>query len=130
MSTNLIDDEISKDTNITGVNISVEKLYSDISTTKEFTPNELDGTQMGEMEKEIIEETVQNEIEHESEWLDILGSGGIMKKQIIDGKPGTKPTRNEKCTINYTCSLEDGTVVDSAENFELFLGESDVSKKV
>lgn len=65
--------------------------------------------------------------EKKDEWVDILGSGGIMKKTIIEGKSGTQPTRTEKCTINYICSLEDGTVVETVNNFSFFLGESDVS---
>lgn len=67
-----------------------------------------------------------NTLEEKEDWLDILGSGGILKKVIVEGKSETKPTRNDKCTINYTCSLEDGTVADSGSQFELFLGESDV----
>lgn len=63
-----------------------------------------------------------------NEWLDILGSGGILKKTIMEGTPQTQPSKGQKCTINYTCYLEDGTIVDSEEYFELFLGESDVRK--
>lgn len=62
-----------------------------------------------------------------NDWLDILGSGGILKKSIVEGKPDTRPTRGEKCTINYTCSLEDGTITESKSDYQFFLGESDVS---
>lgn len=65
--------------------------------------------------------------EKNNEWLDILGSGGIMKKTIVEGESGTQPTKNEKCSIKYSCSLENGTVVESMSQFTFFLGESDVS---
>lgn len=61
------------------------------------------------------------------EWIDILGSGAIMKKIIQEGKSDIKPQKSEKCTINYTCSLEDGTIIDSTNDFEFYLSESDVS---
>ncbi|XP_072388478.1 peptidyl-prolyl cis-trans isomerase FKBP8 [Diabrotica undecimpunctata] len=64
--------------------------------------------------------------EPKPEWVDLLGSGAIMKKIIAEGKPDTRPQRSEKCIINYSCYLEDETLVDSADNFELNLGESDV----
>lgn len=72
------------------------------------------------------EELNDDEEEHDG-WLDILGSGGIMKKTIQEGKSESRPTRSDKCTINYTCSLEDGTVVESTNHFQFFLGEADVS---
>lgn len=66
------------------------------------------------------------DVEKKIDWLDLLGSGAIMKKIIIEGKPDTRPQRSEKCIINYCCFLEDDTVVDSSDNFKLYLGESDV----
>lgn len=61
------------------------------------------------------------------EWTDLLGSGAIMKKILHEGKPDTRPERNEKCTINYTCYLEDETIVETVSGFDMYLGESDVS---
>lgn len=88
------------------------------TTSKELTESNT--------ESEENDENVNETNEKKDEWVDILGSGGIMKKTIIEGKPGTQPTRTEKCTINYTCSLEDGTIVENKTNFSFFLGESDV----
>ncbi|CAH1116493.1 unnamed protein product [Phaedon cochleariae] len=67
-----------------------------------------------------------SELEKQEEWVDLLGSGALMKKIIIEGLPDSRPQRNETCRINYTCYLEDETVVDGANNFELNLGDSDV----
>ncbi|CAG9860350.1 unnamed protein product [Phyllotreta striolata] len=83
-------------------------------------------------------ETDNEEYEHEKpaeveeipepqpEWVDLLGSGAIMKKLLTEGKPDSRPQRSEKCIINYTLYLKDETVVESASNFQLNLGESDV----
>lgn len=72
---------------------------------------------------------LEQEPEKKDEWENILGSGAIFKKTIDDGQPDTHPVRSNKCIINYTCSLEDGSVVENEQNFEFFLGESDVSAK-
>ncbi|KAJ8928885.1 hypothetical protein NQ314_018491 [Rhamnusium bicolor] len=84
------------------------------------------------IDKEIASERHQKVIQTgkddvlNDDWIDLLGSGAIMKKIINEGKVDTRPQRMEKCIINYTCLLEDGTVVESENNFELHLGESDV----
>lgn len=71
--------------------------------------------------------TEENEkTEPSPEWVDLLGSGAIMKKILKEGKPDTRPNKNEKCIINYSLYLEDEILVESASNFELNLGESDV----
>lgn len=71
-------------------------------------------------------ETTDHVDNKKDEWIDLLGSGAVMKKIIIEGKSETRPQRSEKCVINYICSFDDDTVINSAENFELRLGESDV----
>jgi len=59
-------------------------------------------------------------------WDDILGSGSLMKFIILDGKPNSRPQRLQTCKIKYTCTLEDGTLVDENDNFELQLGDCEV----
>ncbi|KAG5899548.1 hypothetical protein JTB14_008234 [Gonioctena quinquepunctata] len=82
--------------------------------------------------KESNEETESEELQNppeettKEEWVDILGSGAIMKKIIKEGQPDSRPQRIEICRINYVCFLEDETLIDSASDFELQLGESDV----
>lgn len=66
--------------------------------------------------------------ENKDEWVDLLGSGSIMKKIIREGLPDTKPQRLQKCRINYTCTLEDDPeVILQEEGNEIFLGDCDVS---
>nr|CAI5846159.1 unnamed protein product [Callosobruchus analis] len=90
--------------------------------------------------EEVIQETTENVAKENSsadkdesdketprdEWTDLLGSGVIMKKIIIEGKPDSRPERSEKCIINYTCYLEDETVIESCGNLEVYLGEYDI----
>lgn len=73
----------------------------------------------GDIPKESVEKS-------ENEWTDILGSGGIMKKILQEGHPETRPEKSDKCEINYKCMLEDKTLVEEAQNFEINLGECDV----
>lgn len=61
------------------------------------------------------------------EWQDLLGSGSIMKKILIEGKPDSRPQRLERCTINYECSVENGDFVEKQENLEVLLGDHEVS---
>lgn len=70
------------------------------------------------------------EKEQVDEWQDLLGSGSIMKKILIQGKPESRPQRLERCTINYECSLENGDFVEKQENLEVLLGDHEVSKYI
>lgn len=88
-------------------------------------------------------ETVENELLEDSskasgddshkkenqigEWQDLLGSGGIMKKILVEGKPDTRPQRLERCTINYECTLENGDLIEKEEYIEVLLGDHEVS---
>lgn len=65
----------------------------------------------------------------EDEWVDLLGSGSIMKKIVKEGQSDTRPQRLEKVVLNYKLTLEDGTLVESKNNFELQLGDSEVHFK-
>ncbi|KAJ8925653.1 hypothetical protein NQ315_009498, partial [Exocentrus adspersus] len=106
-----------------------QRITPELVTTKnEENDSQLtNGTAETNSRSETTEDdTIKNVPEEKDEWTDLLGSGAIMKKVIVEGKSNTRPQRQEKCVINYTCFLEDKTVVDSAENFELHLGESDV----
>lgn len=62
----------------------------------------------------------------QEEWMDILGSGHLMKKVIIAGIPNTRPNKADICLISYTGHLEDGTVVDKAENVKIHLNDNEV----
>ncbi|KAK5647393.1 hypothetical protein RI129_002285 [Pyrocoelia pectoralis] len=59
-------------------------------------------------------------------WEDILGSGSLMKKIVQEGKPDSRPQRMENCIINYTCTLEDGTLVEKKDKFQVQLGDYEV----
>lgn len=65
-------------------------------------------------------------LDEEPEWLDLLGSGSIMKKIIKEGYTDTKPQRLETCTITYDLSLPSGTFIERKENQEIQLGDCDV----
>lgn len=59
-----------------------------------------------------------------------VGSGVIMKKVLKEGESDSRPTSSNKCLINYTCRLEEADkedFVEKADNYELALGEGDVS---
>lgn len=73
----------------------------------------------GDIPKEITETAPQ------PEWIDLLGSGGIMKKILKEGEPDTKPQRSDKCEIHYTSTLEDDTLVEDTSE-TIHLGECDV----
>ena len=59
-------------------------------------------------------------------WEDILGSGSLMKKVIVEGKPDSRPQRLENCIINYECTLEDGKLIEKKEKFKVQLGDYEV----
>lgn len=45
---------------------------------------------------------------------------------VAKGKPNTRPQRLENCRIKYECTLDDGTLVETSDNFELQLGDCEV----
>lgn len=59
-------------------------------------------------------------------WEDILGSGSLLKKIVQEGKPDSRPQRMENCIINYTCTLEDGKLVEKKDKFKVQLGDYEV----
>ncbi|CAH1961514.1 unnamed protein product [Acanthoscelides obtectus] len=87
---------------------------------EETSENDTEDLPEQESRKDATEQEAPKE-----EWTDLLGSGVIMKKIIIEGKPDTRAERSEKCIINYTGYLEDETVVESCGNLEVYLGEYD-----
>lgn len=78
------------------------------------------------IEQEIEPEVAEIEETKKEEWEDVLGSGGLMKKIIREGKSDTRPQRLERCIINYECTLEDGKLVERQDHFELLLGDCEV----
>lgn len=62
----------------------------------------------------------------EEEWIDILGSGALMKKTIKEGEPNTKPRRLTICTINYKCTLENGNLIERVDNLKIYQGDLEV----
>ncbi|CAH0550282.1 unnamed protein product [Brassicogethes aeneus] len=98
------------------MDLNEKEISSENSTEPEIVQN-------GKIEEatELAEEKVGKD-----EWVDLLGSGSIMKKILQEGKPDTKPQRLQKCYVTYKCTLEDDTLVDSVENLEIYLGDCDV----
>nr|XP_023015036.1 peptidyl-prolyl cis-trans isomerase FKBP8-like isoform X1 [Leptinotarsa decemlineata] len=98
-----------------------EEWVGNIQNSESISENNEDCSEKNQEKK--VENSVNDPKE---EWVDLLGSEAIMKKIIKEGLPDSRPERNEICRINYVCCLEDETVVETANNFELQLGESDV----
>lgn len=136
-STNLINSE-STASSFNGLNENEEvidipsKFINEEKTDlNESAESERDLQSNNESEKliENVKDTTPEEEtskERKKEWEDLLGSGSIMKKIVKEGEPHSRPQRLEKCRISYECNLEDGTVVDKSENFELLLGDCEV----
>lgn len=74
-----------------------------------------------EEQPEKTEDTVKQD-----EWEDVLGSGALLKKILQPGTENTRPQRLDMCVLNYKCSLEDGTEVETAENAKIQLGDLEV----
>uniref|UniRef100_A0A1B6JU69 peptidylprolyl isomerase n=2 Tax=Homalodisca liturata TaxID=320908 RepID=A0A1B6JU69_9HEMI len=98
---------------------------SNESTSANSLPNissELSENSNNQQEKLI--EISESEPEKEDEWLDILGSGQLLKKIIKNGKPDTRPQRLDICTIKYVGKLDD-KIVDEGE-VAINIGDAEV----
>lgn len=116
-SQELIDEEIENQVN------GLEDKQVDEKEANEIKDNGLEEMRANELQ---IEKTNAVEEQKEHDWEDLLGSGSLMKKIVRDGEPDSRPMRLEKCVINYECRLEDGTLVEEKENFEMLLGDCEV----
>lgn len=76
--------------------------------------------------KDLITNGIEAEEDGEGDWEDLLGSGSLMKKILVQGKPDSRPQRLEKCVISFECTLEDDTLIEKCDNFEMLLGDCEV----
>ncbi|XP_044745021.1 peptidyl-prolyl cis-trans isomerase FKBP8 [Coccinella septempunctata] len=76
-------------------------------------------------ENDLNKENVESE-RVQDEWIDILGSGVIMKKILKEGTPDTRPQKQQTCVINYELFVEEDDIIQKEENFEIDLGDNDV----
>lgn len=91
--------------------------------------NEQEVNQEGTAHKTDDDSTEKNDenAQVENEWVDILGSGVIQKKILKEGIPDSHPQRQQTCVINYELFVEENDIIQKEENFEIELGDNDVS---
>ncbi|RTG90839.1 FK506-binding protein 8 [Schistosoma bovis] len=92
-----------------------EKLAADGSTSESAT------------DLKLSESPDQEAAASSVETIDVLGNGLIIKKTLKKGLGGeTRPSHGDSVVVNYKCWLEDGTLVDDAENVKMVLGDGDI----
>uniref|UniRef100_A0A182JU29 peptidylprolyl isomerase n=1 Tax=Anopheles christyi TaxID=43041 RepID=A0A182JU29_9DIPT len=64
--------------------------------------------------------------ENESECMDILGNGTLLKKVVKKGRTELRPESKDLVTISYTGRLEDGTVVEEQSNVVVQIDDVEV----
>lgn len=85
-----------------------------------------------EDDKDISEEVGSNPVEgveiKKEEWEDVLGSGRLKKKVLVEGEDGSgRPERGAAVTLDVIERLEmDGEVVSDTKGLEFNVGESEV----
>lgn len=107
---------------------------NDISSVSSLlTDNNVDESEIQSTESlnsfksdETIKADQQDNEDIKPEWIDLLGSGSILKKIVKEGTPDTRPKRLENCKIRYECTLEDGTIVEKLDDFLFQLGDCEV----
>lgn len=62
----------------------------------------------------------------DDEVLDVIGNGQLLKKIIKKGDTSVQPQRGDYVRIKFTGQLEDGTVVEDEQDFELHVGDIEV----
>lgn len=65
--------------------------------------------------------------ESESECMDILGNGTLLKKVLKKGRSELRPESKDLVTVSYTGRLEDGTVVEEQSNAVVQIDDVEVS---
>lgn len=79
----------------------------------------------GNHDSEDKEENCDEETDPDG-WVDLLGSGRIRKRTLVQGdKEKGRPANGSEVWVNYRVEFEE-KVVTSEENLTFFLGESEV----
>lgn len=70
----------------------------------------------------------EGEQKEKEEWQDVLGSGSLLKKELVAGdEDGLRPQRGDMCRISYEVRLkEDGSLVEKRDNVEVYLGDNEI----
>ncbi|CAH1389110.1 unnamed protein product [Nezara viridula] len=105
-----------------------------VSTSTEIDQNkthtdrmEISNENLGENNVSKAEESSSKATaDPEEEWMDILGSGHLMKKVLTPGLPNSRPQKSDICVLNIVGCLEDGTVVERHENLEINHSDNEV----
>lgn len=58
---------------------------------------------------------------------DVLGNGQLMKRVVKKSKVNKKPQRGELATITFTGKLNDGTIIEKQDHFQIHVGDFEVS---
>ena len=88
-------------------------------------------TDMPVVDEKLDETTGTDKCDNtKDEWLDILGSGQILKKVLREGQKDTRPQRNDVCVVNIEGKLEDGTVIEKYENLTINAGDGETVQGV
>lgn len=78
---------------------------------------------------ELSQSVNENEIKEET-YLDILGSGDLLKKIIKQGTSDDRPMKGEQILINLVGRLEENEdIIEEEKNLEITLGDCEVRYK-
>lgn len=58
--------------------------------------------------------------------MDIIGTGQLTKKVLVEGHPDIKPQRGDICKINVIGKLENGTEVENQQELIVHVGDNEV----
>ncbi|CAD5116695.1 DgyrCDS5554 [Dimorphilus gyrociliatus] len=112
--------------------ITMEKPEPTISAEEQEIKEDIENLQTeteskGESNEDIAE---KKEEEKEEQWVDVLGTGALLKKTIKKGS-GEKPTRGECIFINLQIFLkETDKLIESYPNLEFVVGDGDVIQAI
>lgn len=70
--------------------------------------------------------STDKDVKTEENILDIVGNGQLTKRVIKEAQGEIQPQRGDAVKINFTGKLEDGTIVEKEENFEVHVGDYEV----
>ncbi|XP_055315491.1 peptidyl-prolyl cis-trans isomerase FKBP8 [Sitodiplosis mosellana] len=71
-----------------------------------------------------------SESSEQSNIIDVIGNGQLVKKTIRAGEEGFQPQRGNICKINLVGKLEDGTVVEEFKDYAVQVGDVEVVQGV
>ncbi|KAJ6637366.1 Peptidyl-prolyl cis-trans isomerase FKBP8 [Pseudolycoriella hygida] len=103
-----------------------QKMDTEKSNSSSFEDLSMSNDLKESSENVPAESTDRTQEKSPDDVIDIIGTGQLTKKVLVEGDSDIKPQRGDICKINVVGKLENGTVVENLQNLTIHVGDNEV----